>query len=135
VTACKRTVSGSVSLRASGSFHLSLTVLCAIGHQEYLALPDGPGGFRRSFTMIDVLRNSLLVNGFSPTGLSPSLVASSKGVGLTVDFDIGVLQPHSASAVVWAGPCSLAATNGVDVLFPFLRLLRCFSSPGSHPFG
>jgi hypothetical protein len=59
-TACKRTVSGSISLRASGSFHLSLTVLCAIGHQEYLALPSGPGSFRRSFTMISVLRILLL---------------------------------------------------------------------------
>ena len=59
-TACKRTVSGSISLPARGSFHLSLTVLFAIGHQEYLALPGGPGGFRRSFTMIDVLRILLL---------------------------------------------------------------------------
>ena len=59
-TACRRTVSGSISLPARGSFHRSLTVLFAIGHQEYLALPGGPGGFRRSFTMIDVLRMLLL---------------------------------------------------------------------------
>ncbi len=31
-TACKHRVSGSISLPFRGSFHLSLTVLCAIGH-------------------------------------------------------------------------------------------------------
>jgi hypothetical protein len=30
--ACKHTVSGSISLPSRGAFHLSLTVLCAIGH-------------------------------------------------------------------------------------------------------
>ena len=30
-TACKRSVSGSISLRSRGSFHLSLTVLFTIG--------------------------------------------------------------------------------------------------------
>ena len=71
----------------------------------------------------------------SPTGLSPTLVACSKSVRLYLRFDVGLLQPHSASTVVWASPFSLAATHRVDVLFPFLRLLRCFSSPGSHPCG
>ena len=31
-TACKHMVSGSLSLRSRGSFHLSFTVLCSIGH-------------------------------------------------------------------------------------------------------
>ena len=31
-TACKRRVSGSLSLPSRGSFHLSFTVLCSIGH-------------------------------------------------------------------------------------------------------
>ena len=31
-TACKHTVSGSISLPSRGSFHLSLTVLFTIGH-------------------------------------------------------------------------------------------------------
>ena len=37
-TACKHRVSGSVSLPSRGSFHLSLTVLCAIGHQVVFSL-------------------------------------------------------------------------------------------------
>ena len=56
MTACKSTVSGSLSLPSRGSFHLSLTVLCAIGHWEYLALRGGPRGFSHRFTNNDLLR-------------------------------------------------------------------------------
>ncbi len=56
VTACKSTVSGSLSLPFRGSFHRSLTVLCAIGHWEYLALRGGPRGFSHRFTNNDLLR-------------------------------------------------------------------------------
>ena len=35
--------------------------------------------------------------------------------------------------MVWAIPCSLAATRGITNCFLFLRLLRCFSSPGWLP--
>ncbi len=38
LTACKSTVSGSLSLPSRGPFHLSLTVLCAIGHQVVFSL-------------------------------------------------------------------------------------------------
>ena len=37
-SACKHMVSGSLSLPSRGSFHLSLTVLCAIGHQIVFSL-------------------------------------------------------------------------------------------------
>ena len=37
-TACRHMVSGSISLRSRGSFHLSLTVLCAIGCQFVFCL-------------------------------------------------------------------------------------------------
>ena len=45
LSACKHRVSGSLSLPSRGSFHLSLTVLCAIGHLPYLALEGGPPCF------------------------------------------------------------------------------------------
>ena len=35
--------------------------------------------------------------------------------------------------VVWAIPRSLATTSGVAICFPFLELLRCFSSLGWPP--
>ena len=44
-----------------------------IGHQQCLALGDGPPGFRRGCTCPVVLRKSAGANWFSPTGLSPSL--------------------------------------------------------------
>ena len=40
-------------------------------------------------------------------------------------------EPRSARTSVWALPRSLAATYGITCCFLFLRLLRCFSSPGS----
>ena len=49
LSACKHRVSGSLSLPSRGSFHLSLTVLCAIGHWFVFSLggwsPLLPTGF------------------------------------------------------------------------------------------
>ena len=40
-------------------------------------------------------------------------------------------NPNSAKTeLVWANPISLAATIGIINYFLFLRVLRCFSSPG-----
>ena len=56
-TACRHTVSGSISLPCSGFFSpfphgtRSLSVF-----EEYLALPDGSGGFRQDFTCPALLR-------------------------------------------------------------------------------
>ena len=57
-TACKHAVSGTISLPSQGFFSpfphgtgsLSVT-------NEYLALPDGPGGFPQGFTCPAVLRS------------------------------------------------------------------------------
>ncbi len=38
-----------------GSFHRSLTVLCTIGVEKYLALPSGLGGFTQDFTCLMLL--------------------------------------------------------------------------------
>ncbi len=42
-------------------------------------------------------------------------------------------EPRDARIPVWALPFSLAATHRITCCFLFLRLLRCFSSPGSPP--
>ena len=61
-TACKRLVSGSISLPYSGFFSpfphgtSSLSV-----SQEYLALPDGPGKFMQGFTCPALLRIPLSI--------------------------------------------------------------------------
>ena len=62
-TACKHTVSGSISLPFSGYFSpfphgtSSLSV-----SQEYLALPDGSGEFIQNFTCSALLRILLFIN-------------------------------------------------------------------------
>ena len=42
-----------------------------------------------------------------------------------------VLTRHVFLYVVWALPISLATTFGIVFYFLFLRVIRCFSSPGS----
>ena len=50
LTACKRPVSGTISLPSRGTFHHSLTVLSAIGHQEVFRQPSGLGRFTQDST-------------------------------------------------------------------------------------
>ena len=78
-TACRRTVSGSISLPYLGFFSpfphgtSSLSV-----SQEYLALPDGPGGFIQDYSCPALLRIPLSITSLTFTGLSPSMVCLSK---------------------------------------------------------
>ena len=72
---------------------------------------------------------------FSSTGLLPSLAELSNSIRLT--FVNGYCRPATPKVrrlLVWACPRSLAATDGIIRYFLFLRLLRCFSSPGSLPY-
>ncbi len=133
-TACKHTVSGSISLPYSGCFSPfphgtgSLSV-----SQEYLALADGPARFRQGFTCPALLRIQLSVKLSSYTGLSPSMVAVSNCSLLTLIHLIClVLQPQHCRNNIGLG-CSPFARHylGNHFCFLFLRLLRCFSSPGS----
>ena len=39
--------------------------------------------------------------------------------------------PIYKHGLVWAVPSSLATTTGITICFLFLRVLRCFNSPGS----
>ena len=78
-TACKRMVSGSISLRYSRFFSPfphgtgSLSV-----SQEYLALADGPAKFRQGFTCPALLRIPLSLSSLTYTGLSPSMAYLSR---------------------------------------------------------
>ena len=72
-TVRRHTVSGSLSLRPPGSFHLSLTVLCAIGRQFVFCLgwwsTRFPAGFLVSRGTLDPGPLATL----SRTGVSPSV--------------------------------------------------------------
>ena len=123
-TACRYTVSGTISLPSQGFFSpfphgtgsLSVT-------RKYLALRDGPRRFPRDFTCPAVLRNPSRANHLSSTGLSPSLADRSRSFDYPIGLSLAglaakqVLQPRSASTPVWAGPRSLAATSGITLVF------------------
>ena len=114
-TACRRPVSGTLSLPSSGCFSpfphgtSSLSV-----SKEYLAFEGGPPIFRQDFTCPALLDAS---DRTSRTGLSPSLPGFSNPVPVVLTSS--------------AGPRSLATTSGVSVDFLSSGYLRCFSSPGS----
>ena len=87
MSARKHRVSGSFSLPSRGSFHLSLTVLFAIGHMVVFSLTGWssflPSGFLVSRRTPDSCsRRSFL----SSTGLLPSLTELSSSVPLDHPF-------------------------------------------------
>ena len=88
LSACKLTVSGSLSLPSRGSFHLSLTVLFAIGHMVVFSLLGW---------------SPFLPSGFHVSRRTPDLVA--------------VLTPPVFLQTVWAAPISLATTFGIVFTF------------------
>ena len=111
-------------------------------------MADGPARFNRDFTCPDLLRYcSQTTTQASPTGLSPPAVARSNALRLTQirypkNLQAPPEQPYNPmgttaaachAPIVWAPPLSLAATQGITCCFLFLRVLRCFSSPGSPP--
>ena len=69
----------------------------------------------------------------SDTGLSPSLAGCPNAVLLSFADPFLQSEPRDARITVWALPLSLAATDGIDTIFLFLRVLRCFNSPGLAP--
>ena len=102
---------------------------------EYLALPDGAGSFPQGFTDPVVLRSIARINCLTRTGLSPSMALLSSQVPLRrLILDGKVLQPRRSRNHAGLG-CSPFARHylGNHYCFLFLRVLRCFSSPGSLP--
>ena len=128
LTACRSTVSGSVSLPSRGAFHhfphgtRSLSVAIS-----YLALEGGPPSFRQGFSCPAVLRYVSGAFLLSHTGLSPSSVDLPSAVPLTKRFltpKETPYNPHTAETIwVWAVPRPLAATKGISVDFSSSRYL------------
>ena len=90
----------------------------------------GPPGFRQGFTCPVLLGIPLGLYSISLTGLSPSMAGLSRPFCYRQEYHVKVPQPHPASGMVWAVPRSLATTCGITICFLFLRVLRCFTSPG-----
>ena len=118
-TACRRMVSGSISLRylrffspfPHGTGSLSVS-------QEYLALPDGPGGFRQGFTCPALLRIPLCIIFLTCTGLSPCIAQLSRCFQFGLHTTSWSYNPSIAvTTLVWANPRSLATTYGITFVF------------------
>ena len=76
----------SVSLPSRGAFHLSLSVLCAIGHLQCLALDHGRPCFRRDSSCPALLGISSGGALLSATGFSPSSTRFSNTLRLAWPF-------------------------------------------------
>ena len=117
LSACKHRVSGSLSLPSRGSFHLSLTVLCAIGRHPSLALEGGPPCFPPDSSCPAVLwcrlaRFRFVYGTFTLFG-RPFQTSSPR-------FRSASCRPATPALrrkPVWAPPRSLAATWGIVFTF------------------
>ena len=131
-TACRRTVSGSLSLFCAKCFspfpHGTGTL--SVSH-EYLALPDGPGGFTQDYSCPALLRVPLRSPPSSDTGLSPAMARLSSTLLLKeASRSRGPTTPgRPEPARVWAAPRSLATTGGIIDLFSSPAGTKMFQFP------
>ena len=127
---CKHRVSGSFSLPSRGPFHLSLTVLFAIGHQVVFSLggwsPLLPAGFLVSCGTL----GSALYFRISRTWLLHPLAPLSSGLPLSYPRLPPPATPESMLPGLGSFPFA-RRYSGNRSFFLLLRVLRCFSSPGS----
>ncbi len=127
LTACKLTVSCSISLPSRGSFHLSLAVLCAIGHVVVFSLSRWSSMIQSGFLVPRPTRDSASILELSTTGLSPSLVQfSTASSSRRIPYRCPTTPLVITNGLGW----SLFARRywGNRFCFLFLQLLRCFSS-------
>ena len=98
---------------------------------SYLALWDGPHSFRQNFSCFDVLRILLSLSSMSITGLSPSMDQLSNYIHL-LNWVL-YRSPYPKGITTFGLGSSDFARHYFRnrVYFLFLRVLRCFSSPGS----
>ena len=125
--ACKLTVSCSISLPFRGSFHLSLAVLCTIGHAGVFSLTRWSSWIHTGFHVPRATRDAARFLKLSTTGLSPSLVQLSTA---SSSRQIPRRCP-TTPAIKIAGLGSFHFARryyGNRGFFLFLQLLRCFSS-------
>ena len=89
----------------------------------------------QNFSCSALLRCRLSSKSRLPTGLSPSVAELSSSFGLVIfDEPATVLQPRACRNRSGLGSCAFARHYWRNhFCFLFLRLLRCFSSPGLLP--
>ena len=112
-------VSGTISPPYSGYFSPFPHGTCPLSvSQEYLALPDGAGRFKRSFTGSALLRIPTMTACLRVRDYHPLWYNFPEVFHLTHCHLCRSYNPTVAlTAVVWAIPRSLATTCGITVVF------------------
>ena len=140
-TACRQTVSGSISLPSPGFFspfpHGTGSLSVA---REYLALEGGPSGFPRGFTCPVVLGNAgqrdqcdFVYRAFTFCGGSFQSLRLSPDLVTLRGSPTSAPQPRTGLRRSGLGYSPFARRySGNRVFFLFLEVLRCFSSLGSR---
>ena len=140
-TACRQTVSGSISLPSPGFFspfpHGTGSLSVA---REYLALEGGPSGFPRGFTCPVVLGNAgqrdqcdFVYRAFTFCGSSFQSLRLSPDLITLRGSPTSAPQPRTGLRQSGLGYSLFARRySGNRVFFLFLEVLRCFSSLGSR---
>ena len=114
LSACKHTVSGSFSLPSRGSFHLSLTVLFAIGHMVVFSLMGWSPHIPSEFLVFRRTRCILISHPFAYKPVTFFGISFQISSTRLIDyFDTrAVLLP-----LLRAPPFSLATTRGIVFTF------------------
>ena len=111
LTACKHTVSGTLSLPSRGTFHLSLTVLVRYRSpgsiQAYRVVPADSQQIPRARCYSGIRSMTHAV--FSRTGLSPTTATLSRGFPLTPHHNIRQAAAHLRSNPTTPQPQRLPA--------------------------
>ena len=130
-TACRRLVSGTLSLPSSGCFSPfphgtgSLSV-----SREYLALPDGPGQFAQNFSCSALLRIplshiQLRLRDYHPLWSNFPERSSHRLCTMAWSYNPVHALPHVRFGLF---PVRSPLLGESFVYFLFLQVLRCFSS-------
>ena len=131
LSACKHTVSGSLSLPSRGSFHRSLTVLYSIGHMVVFSLTRWSSLVPTGFLVSRRTPDSPTSQTISRTGLLPSSAVLSSTLPLSFSMVFGVLHPGRITTTGLGSSAFARHYSRNRFYFLFLRVIRCFSSPGS----
>ena len=131
LSACKHTVSGSLSLPSRGAFHLSLTVLYSIGHQVVFSLMRWsshiPAGFLVSCSTLDTAK-SIIYFAYGTFTLFRQLFQYCSAIhNRSTSRSV---TPYVLLHKVWALSLSLATTQEIDCFLSFPPGTKMFQFPG-----
>ena len=115
-----------------GPFHLSFTVLCAIGHWVVFSLTEWSPLIPTRFHVSRGTLDPAMLLSISDTRLSRFFAGLPRPFSYQSQINYAVLTPQNKFRGLGSFPFARRYL-GNRCFFLFLRVLRCFSSPGSLP--